>query len=195
MLSGKTLRTFAFFLALVGAVATPIHAQECFLARGDMAAAAQRPSPLGETAITLGGQEAKLCYGRPSVKGRTIFGGLQPFGQTWRMGANEATTLHLPFAAEVGGVHLEPGSYSLYAMLGEAEWEITINGNSERWGVPINDEVQANDMGHFTRATEALDEAVEQLTYRWDSHGETEGHLVMEWEKTRVEIPIHKVGM
>ena len=195
MLSGKTLCTFALFFALMGAAATPTHAQECFLARGDMAAAAERPSPLGETAITLGGQEAKLCYGRPSVKGRTIFGELQPYGQTWRIGANEATALHLPFAAEVGGVHLEPGSYSLYAMLGEAEWEFTINGNFERWGVPINDEVMAEDIGTFTRTTESMDEAVEQLTFRWHSHGETEGHLVMEWEKTRVEIPIHKAGM
>ncbi len=195
MRTGKTLRNSFLFLTLLGAVAAPIQAQECFLARGDMAAAAERPSPLGETTITLGGEEAKLCYGRPSAKGRTIFGGLQPFGQSWRMGANEATALHLPFAAEVGGVRLEPGSYSLYAMLDEGEWEIFVNGNSERWGVPINDEIKADDIGHFTRTTEVMDEAVEQLTFRWDSHGETEGHLVMEWERTRVEIPIHKVGM
>lgn len=182
-------------VALLGSLAVPMAAQECYLARGDMAAAAERPSPIGETVISFGGDEAKVCYGRPYVKGRTIFGELQPFGTDWRMGANEATAIHLPFAAEVGGVSLEPGSYSFYAALAEGEWEIVINGTAERWGMPINDDVKATDIGHFSATPQMMDEAVEQLTYRWHSHGENEGHLVMEWEKTRIEIPIRKVGM
>jgi len=195
MLSVEHIRTSALALTLLGAAVLPGQAQECYLARGDMAAAAERPSPLGETAISFGGQEAKLCYGRPSVKERTIFGGLQPFGETWRMGANEATVLHLPFSADVGGVHLEPGSYSLYAVLGETEWKIVVNGTAERWGVPINEEVMSADIGTFTLPVQNMDEPVEQLTYRWHSHGEAEGHLVLEWETTRVEIPIKTGGM
>jgi hypothetical protein len=111
------------------------------------------------------------------------------------MGANEATALHLPFAAEVGGVSLQPGSYSLYAALTEDEWEVVINGNAERWGMPINDEVKASDIGRFVAEPQMLDEAVEQLTYRWQGHGDDEGHLIMEWAKTRIEIPIRKRGM
>ena len=181
--------------AFLGSWALPARAQECYLARGDMAAAAQRPSPLGETVITLGGQEAKVCYGRPSANDRTVMGELVPFGQPWRLGANEATAIHLPFAAEVGGVRLEPGSYSIYAVPGEKEWEIFLNRNFERWGIPINDEITAENVGSFTRPAEATEGMVEQLTFGWMAHGADMGHLVMEWERTRVDIPIQKAGM
>ena len=195
MRCGIPLRTLGLALILIGTTAIPTHGQECYLARGDMAAAKERPSPLMETVITLGGQEAKVCYGSPSVKGRTIFGELEEFGQPWRLGANEATALHLPFAAEVGGIDLEPGSYSLFAIPGEAEWEIFVNSTFERWGIPLNDEVTAANVGSFTRPTAATGDLVEQLTFRWEAHGEDMGHLVMEWENTRVEVPIRKGGM
>jgi hypothetical protein len=143
----------------------------------------------------MDGQEATICYGRPYAKGRTVMGDLVPFGQPWRLGANEATAIHLPFAAEIGGVELEPGTYSLYAVPGADEWTFFLNSNYERWGIPINAEVKATDVGSFTRPAESTDGMVEQLTFRWDSHGEGMGHLVMEWENTRVEIPVHGPGM
>ena len=184
-------------VALTAAFTHPLQAQDmsCFLAQGTMEEAAQRPSPLGHTTFSMNGQEAMICYGRPYAKGRTVMGELVPFGQPWRVGANEATAIHLPFAAEIGGVDLEPGTYSLYAVPGEEEWTFILNANYERWGVPINDEVKAADVGSFTRPAEPIDTMVEQLTFRWDSHGQGMGHLVMEWESTRVEIPVHGPGM
>lgn len=169
--------------------------QDCYLARGDMDQAAQRPSPLGATTISMGDRTATVCYGRPSANGRTVMGELVPFGQAWRLGANEATAIHLPFAAEVGGIELEPGSYSLYAVPGPEEWTIFLNSSYERWGVPINDEVRATEVGSFSRPAEAMDGMVEQLTLSWDGHGPDMGHLVVEWEHTRVEIPVHMKGM
>ena len=165
--------------------------EACFLARGTFEAAQERPSPIAFIDITVGGETATLCYGAPSAKGREIMGGLVPFGSPWRMGANEATAIHLPMPAEIGGVAVEAGSYSLYAVPGEGEWEIVVNGTAERWGIPINDEVQSADIGSFTRSSTATGGMVEQLTYRWESHGEGMGHIVMEWENTRVDIPIH----
>ncbi len=195
MRSSTPVGVLGLTLTLIGAGAIPTQAQECYLARGDMAAAKERPSPLMETVITLGGQEAKVCYGSPSVKGRTIFGDLEKFGQPWRLGANEATALHLPFAAEVGGIDLEPGSYSLFATPGEDEWEIFVNSTFERWGIPLNDEVTAANVGSFNRPTAATEDLVEQLTFRWEAHGDDMGHLVIEWENTRVEVPMRKGGM
>lgn len=189
------IRTVALALTMLGATALQSQAQECYLARGDMAAAAQRPSPLGETTITLGGAEAKVCYGRPSANGRVVMGELVPFGEPWRLGANEATAVHLPFAAEVGGVELEPGSYSLYAVPGASQWEFFINRSFQRWGIPINDEVTAENVGSFDRPVASTEGPVEQLTFRWDSHGADMGHLILEWENTRVEIPIRKDGL
>lgn len=180
------------------ALTSPLQAQDvsgCFVRGATLEEAQQRVSPLGATVITLGGQEAKLCYGRPSVRGRTIFGDIEPFGKPWRMGANEATALHLPFAAEIGGVNVDAGVYSLYAIPGEKEWEIVVNGQYERWGIPINESVMAANVGSFKRPVAATSGPVEQLTLTWASHGETMGHLVLEWQNTRVEIPVHKAGM
>jgi hypothetical protein len=165
----------------------------CFL-RVTPAEAAERPSPLGETVISLGEHEAKLCYGRPSARGRTVFGELEAFDVPWRSGANEATGLHLPFAARVGDLDLEPGTYSLYSVPGEESWEVVINGTAERWGIPISDEVRAADIGSFTLPREAT-EMVETLTYTWEPGGEDSGHLVLTWETTRVAIPIQVGGM
>lgn len=161
----------------------------CWLRQGTMEEAAERPSPLRETTIALGGQEAKLCYGAPSTRGRTVFGELVTFGVPWRSGANEATALHLPFAAVVGDIALEPGSYSLYTVPGEEEWGVVVNGTAERWGIPISEEVRAADIGSFTVPREST-EMVETLTYEWEPGGEGFGHLVLLWETTRVPIPV-----
>jgi hypothetical protein len=166
----------------------------CYLARGTVEEAAERPSPLGQTTFTLGGQEAKLCYGRPSARGRTVFGELEAFGTPWRSGANEATAVHLPFAADIGGITLEPGSYSLYTVPGEEEWEVVLNGTAERWGIPISPEVRAADIGSFTRPAESTEEMVETLTYRWEPQSADAGELILEWENTRIRIPVHSAG-
>lgn len=164
----------------------------CYLARGTMEEAAQRTSPLTETLVVLAGQPGKLCYGSPSARGRTVMGELVPFGQPWRMGADEATALHLPFPASVGDLRLEPGSYSLYAVPGPEEWEIVVNRRAERWGVPINDGVREADMGSFKVPAQSVDAMVERLTFRWEAMDERSGRLVMEWEHTRIEIPVSR---
>src|SRR5205823_7308438 len=69
--------------------------------RGPANELAGRPSPLDSTSVEIGGATLKVCYGRPSARGRRIMGGLVPFGEPWRLGANEATTIHVPFAAEL----------------------------------------------------------------------------------------------
>jgi hypothetical protein len=53
---------------------------------------------------TFGAWEAKLCYGRPSARERQVAGGLVPYGEPWRLGANEATSLHVPFRARISSV-------------------------------------------------------------------------------------------
>jgi len=162
----------------------------CWLRDATMAEAMERPSPLGETVIDLGGHVAKFCYGRPSARDRVVEGGLIPFGEPWRVGANEATAIHLPFEASVGGIELEPGSYSIYAIAGEFEWEFVLNSTTERWGIPINEAVQAGDFATFTGLPRSLNDPVEQFTVNWHTHGGENGHLVLEWGTTRVEIEV-----
>ena len=106
--------------------------------RGTEDALAERSSPLDSVTVSLGTFTGKLCYGRPTVRGRAMIGGQLPYGMPWEMGANEPTTLHLPFPARVGSVDLDPGTFSLYAIPGEGDWTIVVNGNPDRWGVPIS---------------------------------------------------------
>jgi hypothetical protein len=90
----------------------------------------------------------------------------------------------------VGGIDLEPGSYSLYAVAGEFEWEFFLNSEAERWGIPIDEEVTARNIGSFTGLPRTLTEPVEQFTINWHPHGGDNGHLVLEWGTTRIEIEV-----
>jgi hypothetical protein len=166
------------------------HDLTCWLRGVTLAEAMERPSPLGETELELDGHVGKVCYGRPSARDRVVEGGLIPFGAPWRLGANEATVIHLPFPARVGGVDLQPGTYSIYAIAGEFEWEFVLNSNAERWGIPINDAVRSGDIATFTGLPRTLTEPVEQFTIHWHTDGGDNGHLVLEWGTTRVEIEV-----
>ncbi len=164
----------------------------CYIARGTMAEAEERPSPLRQTEFTVGNSSGLLCYGAPSARGREIMGGLLVYGQPERIGANEPTTIHLNGPATVGTVPLEAGSYSIYAVANESEWEVFINSNWQRWGIPISDDVRSTEIGSFTVVPENTDEPVETLTYSFESMaGGAMGNLVMEWENTRVKLHVH----
>jgi hypothetical protein len=158
--------------------------------RGAADALAERPSPLDSVAIPLGDVVAKLCYGRPSARGRAVIGGQDPFGAPWRLGANEPTTLHLPFAATLGGVAVGPGSYSLYAIPDARSWTIVVNGNTNRWGIPIGADVRAADIGSFTVPSSALPDHVETLEFTFVPRSAATGEIVYRWEQTTLAIPI-----
>lgn len=158
---------------------------DCYLAGASPEEAQGRVSPHSRLAFVYDGHAGLLCYGSPSARGREVMGALVPYDQPWRIGADEPTTIHLSAMASVGGVHLEPGSYSLYAIPAEGDWEFYINTNYERWGIPINDAVRETEIGSFTATPEASDAFVESLTYEWE-----DGAIVMEWENTRFRIPV-----
>lgn len=155
---------------------------------------AERPSPLDSALVTLGDAEAKVCYGRPSARGRQVMGGLVQYGEPWRFGANEATALHLPFAAEIGGVAVEPGVYSLYVVPGTDVWTVVVNGSAARWGIPVDEVVTAEDVGSFIVSPEALESPVETFTVSFQPAGADEAELVAEWEFTRIRIPVRRVA-
>jgi hypothetical protein len=155
-----------------------------------------RASPYDSVAVTLGGTEVKLCYGRPSARGRTMIGGeAVPFGELWRAGANEPTTLHVTGMIGFGNLHLMAGSYSIYTRPGEENWEVYVNRSTDRWGIPINEGVREQEVGSITVPRERPDAHVETLTYRF---GEVDGartELILEWENFRVRIPVESHGL
>jgi len=162
--------------------------------RGPADKLAERASPLDSIAVQIRGGTMKLCYSRPSARGRKVMGGLVPFDQPWRLGANEATSIQIPFAAEIAGVRVEPGTYTLYAIPGASKWQIVVNRGVQRWGVPIDNEVRAKDVGAGTVTTESLGVPVETLTLKFAPAAGNTTELVLEWEKTRFRIPIRRAS-
>ena len=165
---------------------------DCFVS-GDLEG---RLSSLESASTSFGDVMVKVCYGAPLRRDpndpevtREIMGALVPYDAPWRMGANEATAIYLSAAASVGGVALDAGAYSLYATPTMGDWTVHINSVAERWGIAINDEVMANDVGSFTVTPGMLDEAVDQLRYTF-SEAAGGADLVMEWEQTSISIPI-----
>ena len=183
----------ALALALSAPPASAQDASACWLMRGTHAEAAERPSPLDSASTRIGGAEVKVCYGAPSVRGREIMGGLLPWGEPWRAGANEFTSIRLAFPAEVAGVRLEPGAYGLYVIPGERSWTVVLSGQAERWGDPIDEGVRAADVGTGTVTPEATEGMVERLAFRFEPAGQGAADLLLEWERTRVRIPIRRM--
>jgi hypothetical protein len=183
--------TIPLLLAAAIAAARGVAAQTPACAfRGAPTALSERPSPLDSVIVRLGEAEAKLCYGRPAAGGVARVGAEFPYGSPWQMGANEPTTLHLPFPARLGPVNLEPGSYSLYAIPDASEWTIVVNGNPDRWGAPIGPDVRAADIGSFRSTPTQLPDYVERLTFHFESSDAGAGALVYSWEHTALAIPL-----
>ncbi len=180
-------------LALVAGEASGLSAQQaaegCWV-RGSRDGLARRPSPLDSASVSLAGGTVQVCYGRPSRRGREIMGGLVPFGEPWRLGANEATTIRMPASGTIAGVEVQAGQYSLYAVPGEREWRIAVNGEPRRWGVPIDEGVRAKDVGSGIVSSMRLDSLVEQLTLRLEKTGPNAADLVVAWERTYLRVPL-----
>lgn len=158
--------------------------------RGDPAGLELRASPYDSTEVALDGGRVKICYSRPRKLGRPIMGGLVPFGEPWRLGANEATAIHVPTRATVAGVAVEPGWYSLMAIPGEREWRIVVNREVRRWGIPIDEDVRASDVGIGTVPASESVGVVELFTLGFERTGPSTADLVLAWDRTRVRIPV-----
>lgn len=91
-------------------------------------------SPQATATGKIGAANVKIVYCQPSARGRKIMGGLVPYGEVWRTGANEATTIEIDKPVKIEGKDLAAGKYSLFTIPGENEWTIIVNKESKQWG-------------------------------------------------------------
>jgi hypothetical protein len=156
-----------------------------------------RQSPLDSLTFTAGKQTVKLCYGRPSARGRKMIGGKNvPYGKLWRTGANEPTVFFTPVALDIAGIKVPPGKYSLYSVPGEKEWEIIVNRSTSQWGheSTYTKDVEAQEVGRGKAPVEKLGKPVETFTITpHPASGEVQ-HLYLDWENTRVVVPLKAAG-
>jgi hypothetical protein len=150
-----------------------------------------RKSPLDSVSFKVAGQTVKVCYGRPSSRGRVMLGGeAVPYGKIWRTGANEPTIFYAPVALKVAGIALQPGVYSLYTVPSASEWKIIVNRSISQWGKEdeYTDAVKAQEVGRAKVKAESVSKPIETFTIRAEPAG-AQASLVLEWEKARVRIP------
>ncbi len=148
-----------------------------------------RGSPLARVDARVGNGSVRICYGRPSMRGRSVFGGLVPFDSLWRTGANEPTRLYTSMPIRLAGVDLGPGRYSLYSVPHEAGWEVFISRSTLHWGNDLSSGVRAAEVGQVTVPVERLTAPVETLTITPEA-GSDRVLLHFDWETTRITVPL-----
>jgi len=145
-------------------------------------------SPAASFKQRFGVTDVEVEYSRPSAKGRKIFGGLVPYGEVWRTGANSATKLTFSTDVKIEGTAVPAGTYALVTIPGAAEWTVVLNKATDGWGAYAYDE--KNDLARFKVKPATLPEAVETMTIDVGHLSNSGARLSISWEKTRVSVQI-----
>lgn len=152
-----------------------------------IAAQEKRASPHETVSADIDGAKVSITYGRPFMKGRKIVGALVPYGQVWRTGADEATTIESTKALMFGPLHVNPGKATLYTLPAEAGWKFIVNRKTGQWGTDYD---QKQDIGRIDARVEKLSAPVEQFTIAIEKNPAGKGgQIVMTWETTKVVVP------
>lgn len=115
------------FMALVFAFSLNVNAQ----------VTTPQPSPFGKLEQKVGLTDVTVEYSRPSVRGRKIFGALEPFGGMWRTGANKNTVITFSDDVTIEGHEVKAGSYAIFTKLNSAtQWDVIFYNDTNNWGVP-----------------------------------------------------------
>lgn len=146
-------------------------------------------SPAASSSTLLGSTRVLIKYNAPSVRCRTVMGGLVPYGKVWRLGANAATTLVISGPLKIGDLSLAAGTYTLYALpeAPGADWQLIVNKQTGQWGT-VYDEKQ--DIGRTAMKFSALPSPQEVMTLSFEGAKGKTAVLHMRWESTDVSVPI-----
>ena len=145
------------------------------------------PSPADVAYLRENGRRsapvAKVVYGRPQKKGRTMLGGIEKYGSVWRTGANETTEIKLYKPVTFGDKQLAAGTYSIYSIPGKDEWTIIFNSKLDTWGHYEYDE--SKDVARIKVPAGKTDKEVEAFTIDFQG-GNGNATMFLAWENTLV---------
>ncbi|HJW08875.1 MAG TPA: DUF2911 domain-containing protein [Holophagaceae bacterium] len=144
-------------------------------------------SPAASVSQNLGLTKIEIDYHRPSVQGREIWGGLVPYGEVWRAGANNATTISFSTAVKVAGHEVPAGKYGFFAIPGKATWTLILNKVWDQWGA--FDYKQDQDLLRFD-VTPKAGANEEWLEYSLDVKDRATAVATLAWAKMEVSFPI-----
>jgi hypothetical protein len=150
--------------------------------------AQSRPSPAASASCDLGGgRTVKTAYSSPRVKGRKIYGGLVPYGEVWRTGANEATTFVTSSDITVGGTKVPAGSYTIFSVPNADGWKLVVSKGTGEWGTqyPGADK----DLARIDMKVSKLPSPVENFTISYEKSG-SGCTMNIDWETTRASVDV-----
>lgn len=149
-------------------------------------------SPKKTVSFSVDDLELEVFYNRPSKRGRDIFGGLVPFNEVWRTGANEATTFETNRDLLIGDNTLGKGKYTLWTIPNDSVWQVIFNERQYPWGVdesmrPMRE--PRYDVINVTVPVITLDSEVEQFTIAFDNSTDNL-YLTLAWDTTKIAVPL-----
>ncbi len=151
----------------------------------------KKHSPEARVEYMQGATKLAVFYNRPGKKGRDIFGGLVPYGEVWRTGANEVTTFTTSQDLLVDGKTLPAGEYTLWTIPERDTWTVIFNSKHYAWGVSLNGKAArdpAFDVLQVQVPAETLPAPVELFTIAFEDGQQLQ--LVLSWDQTQVKVPI-----
>jgi hypothetical protein len=171
----------AFFVAVVTALAC---------AQMKMKGEENRPSPAAHAQCRFAdGKNIAVDYSSPRAKGRKIFGGLVPYGEVWRTGANEATTFVTTTELNIGGKDVPVGDYTIFTVPSQSKWTLIINKKTGEWGIPYS--YESDELGRADMKVSPTPAAVENFTISFDANGSS-CMMNLSWENTQASIEIRE---
>ncbi len=139
------------------------------------------PSPAAKASVMLNGKSVTIDYNTPHMRGRKIMGGLVPYGEVWRTGANPATTLKTATNLKIGTLDVPAGTYTIYSLPGADKWLLIINKQTGQWGTEYD---QKQDLGRTPMTSKPLSSPQEVMSLSFEHTAGASTELHIRWETT-----------
>jgi hypothetical protein len=144
-------------------------------------AAKPLPSPPAIATVILNGHTVSIHYNTPSMRGRKIMGGLVPYDQVWRTGANPATTLITPIDLTIGDLKVPAGTYTLFTLPSAGTWQFIVSKKTGEWGIPYP---EGFDFGRTPMQGATLPAPQEVMSLSFENTKKHSTQLHVKWETT-----------
>lgn len=145
-------------------------------------------SPLEERSITIGLTKISLEYSSVGIKEREIWGGLIPFGEVWRAGANKNTVFTVEDDVLINGKPLAAGSYGFHTIPGENEWVLIFSNNNEAWGSYFYNELE--DALRVSVPVKEMDNTYEWMKFAFSKYTATSVDISLKWAHRNVTFTV-----
>jgi hypothetical protein len=173
--------------AVLAIACLPLHAQ--MAGEAPAQPGAPLPSPAATASATVAGGTIDIHYNTPHMRGRKIMGGLVPYGQVWRTGANPATTLITSVPLKFGDLLVPAGTHTIYTWPTATEWKLIINNETGQWGTEYKPEM---DLGRVVMKAKPVTAAQEVMSITFENTTPNSTELHVRWDTTDRYVVVTK---